>query len=127
MKEIFDKISNIFKLPRIPVTPTPSPLVLTGIPRRPGLRASMVAERIISRKQEAGLPVGVLDNGDPNPDEIMYRIVVEEIFKALEQEAVIEVAIRPGDQAVGAGGNAGGPVVVNSTTVTIGSGYGIIK
>lgn len=124
---MFDRIARLFKLPRIPVTPTPSPLVLTGVPRRPGLRASLVAERIIARKVEAGLPVGGLDNGDPNPDEIMYRIVVEEIFKAIEQEAIIEVAIRPGDQSVGAGGNAGGPVVVNSTTVTIGSGYGIIK
>lgn len=127
MKSIFTKIASLLKLPSVPNPPTPAPLILTGVAMRGGLRPDMIAERIILRKEEAGLPTGALDNGDPNPDEVMIRIIVEEVVKALQQDAVIEIATAPGTISNGAGGNAGGPVVVTSSQTSIGRGYGLIK
>ncbi|MFW6242694.1 MAG: hypothetical protein ACOC2W_00885, partial [bacterium] len=40
--------------------PVPTPIILVGVPRRSGLSPTKIASKIISRKREAGLPVGVL-------------------------------------------------------------------
>ena len=61
--------------------PVPAPLIMIGVPKRSGLSPSKISDEIIKRKAEAGLPIGVLPNGNANPDEIMERIRIEEIIK----------------------------------------------
>ena len=107
--------------------PIPTPLILLGTPRRSGLSATKIASRIIARKSEAGLPVGALPSGAINPDEIMERIRIEEIIKALQQEAIITVAIPPGTTLTAAGVSPSGPVSVFGTTITFTKGYGVIQ
>jgi len=121
----FDKIlklSSIGGPPSIPV-----PLILVGVAKRPGLSATKIASRIISRKSEAGLPVGVLPSGAVSPDEIMERIRIEEIIKALQQDAVITVAVPPGISLTAAGISAAGPVSVVGSTIYFAKGYGVIQ
>lgn len=110
-------------------TPTnvPTPLILIGAPRRSGLSPTAIASRIISRKSEAGLPVGALPSGGVSPDEIMERIRVEEIVKAFQQESIVSVAIPPGTTITGAGASPAGPVTVVGTTITLTNGFGIIQ
>ena len=108
-------------------TNVPTPLILFGAPKRPGLSATKIASRIIARKSEAGLPIGALPSGAIAPDEIMIRIIVEEIIKALQQEAVIPVAIPPGTTLIAAGASPAGPVNVFGNTITLTKGYGIIQ
>ena len=107
--------------------PIPVPLILVGVPQRSGLSAIKIATRIIARKSEAGLPVGVLPTGNSNPDEIMERIRIEEIVKALQEEAVISVAVPPGITLSAAGISPSGPVTVFGSTITFIKGYGIIQ
>lgn len=107
--------------------PVPVPLILVGVPQRSGLSAIKIATRIIARKSEAGLPVGVLPTGNSNPDEIMERIRIEEIVKALQEEAVISVAVPPGITLSAAGISPSGPVTVFGSTITFIKGYGIIQ
>ena len=121
----FDKIlklSSIGGPPSIPV-----PLILVGVAKRPGLSATKIASRIISRKSEAGLPVGVVPSGAVSPDEIMERIRIEEIIKALQQDAVITVAVPPGISLTAAGISAAGPVSVVGSTIYFAKGYGVIQ
>ena len=108
-------------------TTIPTPLILIGAPRRSGLSPTAIASRIISRKSEAGIPVGALPSGGVAPDEIMERIRVEEIIKAIQQESLISVAIPPGTVINAAGASAAGPVVVVGATVTITKGFGVIQ
>lgn len=110
-------------------TPTtvPTPLILVGAPRRSGLSPTAIASRIITRKSEAGLPVGALPSGGVAPDEIMERIRVEEIIKALQQEANITVAIPAGTTLTAAGTSPAGPVTVFGSTITLTTGFGIIQ
>jgi hypothetical protein len=107
--------------------PIPTPLILVGVPRRSGLSPTKIASNIIARKSEAGLPVGVLPSGAVNPDEIMERIRVEEIIKALQQDAKISVAIPPGITLTAAGVSPTGPVSVFGSTITFIKGYGVIQ
>lgn len=107
--------------------PIPTPLILVRTPLRAGLSPTKIASRIIARKPEAGLPVGALPSGETPPDEIMERIRVEEIVKALQQEAVISVAIPPGITLSAAGISPVGPVSVFGATITLSKGYGVIQ
>lgn len=107
--------------------PVPTPLILVGAPQRSGLSPIAIASRIIARKSEAGLPVGALPSGEISPEEIMWRIAVEEIIKAFQQEAIFTVAIPPGIAVSAAGISAAGPVTVAGSTIMPSKGYGIIQ
>ena len=121
----FDKILKLSSVGGPP--PVPAPLIIIGVPRRSGLSPLRVASRIIARKSEAGLPVGVLPSGAVSADEIMWRVAVEEIFKELQQNAIISVAIPPGISVTAAGISPTGPVSVFGATIMISRAYGIIQ
>ena len=121
----FDKILNLSSIGGPP--PIPTPLILVGVPQRAGLSPTKIASRIIARKSEAGLPVGVLPSGMVSPDEIMERIRIEEIVKALQEDAIISIAIPPGITLTAAGISAAGPVSVFGSTITFSKGYGVIQ
>ena len=125
-KSILSSLLNLFKLPTARSRSIPTPLILAST-SRPGLSPSKVAARIIQRQAEAGIPVGPLPSGEISPDEIMERIRVEEIIKAISTEAVVDVAIKPGTVIQGTGGNAGGPVQVAGTVIGIASGNAVVR
>lgn len=107
--------------------PIPTPLILVGVPSRPGLSPTKIASRIIARKSEAGLPVGALPSGGVAPDEIMERIRMEEMVKAIQQEMIISVGIPPGITLSAAGISPTGPVSVFGSTITYSKGYGVAQ
>jgi hypothetical protein len=121
----FDKILKLSSIGGPP--PIPTPLILFGVPRRSGLSPTKIASRIIARKSEAGLPVGVLPSGSIAPDEIMERIRAEEYIKAFQQDAIISVAIPAGISLSAAGISPTGPVSVFGSTIMFSKGYGIIQ
>jgi len=121
----FTKILSLSSLGGPPKIPTP--VILFGVPQRTGLSPTKIASKIISRKSEAGLPVGTLPSGAQSPDEIMWRIAVEEIIKAFQENAVITVAIPPGTTVQATGISAAGPVTVAGMTITYTKGYGVIQ
>ena len=121
----FSKILNLTSIGGPP--PIPTPLILVGVPLRPGLSPTKIASRIIARKSEAGLPVGALPSGGASPDEIMERIRIEEIVNALQDEAIISVAIPPGITLSAAGISPTGPVSVFGATILFAKGYGVIQ
>ncbi|MDA3780861.1 MAG: hypothetical protein PF487_11685 [Bacteroidales bacterium] len=121
----FAKVLNLSSMGGPPSVPTP--LILVGVPTRSGLSPTKIASNIISRKSEAGLPVGALPSGNINPDEIMERIRVEEIIKAIQQDMIISVAVPPGITLTAAGVSAAGPVSVFGSTIKLVKGYGIAQ
>lgn len=125
---IINTFNKILKVQTVGApTKLPAPLILVGTQRRPGLSPTKIASRIIARKSEAGLPVGALPSGGVSPDEIMERIRVEEIIKAIQQEMVITVAIPPGTTITGAGSSPSGPVSIVGSTITLTTGYGVAQ
>ena len=120
-KSVLKGLLNLFKIPMTTSQSMPTPLIL-ATKAKPGMSPSQIASRIIQRQSEAGGIVGPLPSGQTNPAEIMERIRVEEMVKALTSEARIDVAIQPGTAIQGTGGNAGGPVQVVGTIIGIASG-----
>lgn len=121
----FTKILNLSSIGGPP--PIPTPLILIGVPLRAGLSPTKIASNIIARKSEAGLPVGALPSGQISPDEIMERIRIEEIVKALQQDAIISVVIPPGITLTAAGISPTGPVSVFGSTIILSKGFGVIQ
>jgi len=121
----FNKILNLSSIGGPP--PVPTPLMLVGVPMRSGLSPTKIASKIIARKSEAGLPVGALPSGAISPDEMMERIRIEEIVKALQEDALISVAIPPGITLTAAGISPTGPVSVFGSTIIFSKGYGVMQ
>jgi len=121
----FTKVLNLSSIGGPP--PVPTPLILVGVPLRAGLSPTKISSRIIARKSEAGLPVGALPSGTINPDEIMERIRIEEIVKAIQQDMIISVGIPPGITLTAAGISPTGPVSVFGSTITFTKGYGVAQ
>jgi hypothetical protein len=120
-KSVLAGLLSLFKIPMTMSQTMPTPLIL-ATKAKPGMSPSQIASRIIKRQSEAGLPVGPLPSGKTSPGEIMERIRIEEMVKALTSEARIDVAMQPGTSIQGTGGNAGGPVQVVGTVIGIASG-----
>ena len=121
----FTKILNLSSIGGPPIVPTP--LILIGVPQRSGLSPIKMASNIIAGKSKAGLPVGALPSGGVSPDEIMERIRMTEIVRALQQDAVVTVAIPPGITLSAAGISPTGPVTVFGSTIRFVGGYGVIQ
>lgn len=128
IETLLSGFNKILKLQSIgAATPIPTPLIYVGVPRRQGLSPIKIASRIISRKNEAGIPVGPLPSGDVNPDEMMWRIAIEEIIRGIQQDAVVFVSVPPGLTLTASGISPAGPVTVFGSTITFGMGYGAIQ
>tara|TARA_R110002020_G_scaffold447550_3_gene659937 strand:- start:1550 stop:1963 length:414 start_codon:yes stop_codon:yes gene_type:complete len=119
-------LKNAFSPPKQLKT-IPSGLILLGAKFRGGLSSIDIASKIIERKKEIGIGIGPLPSGARNIDIQMEVIRVEEIVNALTTNAVIEIEIPPGIQLTAAGGNAGGPIVVQGATVQLIKAKGIIR
>jgi hypothetical protein len=125
---ILSAFNKILKIQTVGVpTNVPSPLILIGAPQRPGLSPTKIASRIIERKSEAGLPVGALPSGGVSPDELMERIRIEEIIKAIQEEMIITIVTPPGTTVTASGTSPAGPVTVFGTTITTTRGFGIAQ
>lgn len=124
-RSILDALKNLFKIPNLPSTNIiESNLLAFGGGNKPGLSADKIAARIISRKAEAGLPTGQLEGGAVAPDELMEKIRMEEIIKAITEDMRMDVCTRPGAQLEAKGANAGGPIQVLGTIISTSCGHG---
>ena len=124
---VLDTLLAGFSIPEEPVAPLPPPLIILGGKLRPGISTISVVSNVIARQTEAGLPVGDVFADGPNTNELMVKIIVEEIVNTLLNECVVNVVIDPGIPVIVTGANAGGPVVSMGYTTLYGTGNGIIR
>ena len=127
LKSVLDAISALLRTSISSAPIIPPPLILVGGAQRPGMNSRLITTRIITRKSEAGAPVGPLSSGSESVDEKMERIRIEEIVNSWISEARITIVIPPGTPVTTVGGNAGGPVLSQGVTTNYTQGYGIIQ
>lgn len=86
------------------------------------MSSSKTIAAILSRRSEAGI-------NPLSPEmEKLIRIIVEEIFNSIQQDARLSIAINPGIPITSAGvGNLGAPVISQGATTQPGSGTGVIN
>ena len=127
-KEITGIIKKTLDSSRIPAMNVPPLLLTMGGQFRPGISATLIASRIISRQTEAGAPYGPSADGNANISEAMERIRIEEIVDALKNESKVQVTIPKGAiQIIAQGASAAGPVTVEGSNPKVINAYGIIQ
>lgn len=94
---------------------------------RPGLNAEVLANSIVSRFKEIGIPSGPLANGGQNVMEAFVVVLCEEIIDAIQNDMRVDVGIFPGGTVNANGANAGGPVAAVGATITAQEGVGIAR
>lgn len=126
-KDLLKSIIGVFKIPDVPAPPIP-PYIILKSSLNAGLSARKTASNIIARQSEAGAPFGPMPSGADNISEKMEQIRVEEIIKALQEDARITVVIPPGILVNGTAISPVGPLPVVGATVTpFHQGYGVIQ
>lgn len=116
-KDLLKSILSLFKIPDIPSPPIPPNLILKSLDN-PCLSPRKIASNIISRQSEAGAPFGPMPSGNDNVAEKMEQIRVEEIIKAIHEDARVTVVIPPGILVNGTAMSPVGPLPVIGTTVS---------
>ena len=126
--KICSTINQIIEKLTIPFAYIQPEILVCSAIRRPGLSAIAIVSNIISRKSEAGAPVGLSADGTPNVEEAVERIRIEEIVKGIKKRSRVQIGIPIGGIKIKAtGGNAGGPIEVFGFNITAAHGDGILS
>jgi hypothetical protein len=94
---------------------------------RSGLNSEVLANSIVSRFKEIGLPSGPLVNGAPNVMEAFVLVLCEEFINALQNDMRVDIGIYPGGTVNANGANAGGPVACVGATINPQKGVGVAR
>lgn len=110
---IAQSVENVLSKARIPAQTAPViPLYCEGM-LRPGLSATVLASKIISRLPEIGIPTGPNPDGSENIVNKFVMVMCEEFVNALKNDAVVNTSLPTGKISItGTGGNVGGPVQI---------------
>lgn len=128
INKIADGIEKAFSVVRPALQVIPPILLICEIYQRPGLSAIALASSIIKRLPEAGIETGVNNDGSPNKINQFVRVLSEQIIQEIKDNARVTCVVEPGTiNSIGTGGNAGGPVVVNSVNTIPMNVMGIIQ
>lgn len=128
IKKISDQVGDAFKSVRQPLNSLPAILLLCEAYQRPGLSAIALATAIIQRLPEAGIDIGVNNDGSPNKVAQFVRIMCEEIVTEIKDNARVSCGVIPGGvNVVGSGANAAGPVAITAVNAAPVSVDGIVQ
>lgn len=121
IKEICNVLQSTINLyTRKAFTPIPSLITLCSLAQRPGLSVLTSTANIIKSQACFGAPTGDLPDGSPNMMNAFINETVKEIFRALQEDGVVQLSLGPGDIVVtSTGGNAGGPVTTVGTLMAV--------
>lgn len=126
MKQILRMLNNLIKVPSTRSVDLPSPFIVSAN-QREGISPIKITNAVLEKKKELGLVTGTYDDGTPNYDDIIIQEIVTQVVKSIQEDAKITVAIPPGIPVTASGGNAGGPLVAQGSTVSFARGGAIIQ
>lgn len=129
LETITNSIKNLFNSSlRSPAKIIPGIILICSLARRPGLSCLISFGNIIQEMDKNGIPTDNLPDGTPNLMNKMVKSVVCEVFRALKEDANIQVGIAPGSVNIMAtGGNAGGPVTVLGSNINVATGNALLQ
>lgn len=112
IKEISEVIKRVFDKPLKPANAIPAILMICSLMKRSGLSVMRSSAKIITDQSKFGAPTGALPDGSENKMNALINVIVDEVYRALREDANIQVAIAPNAITVQTNGaNAAGPVV----------------
>jgi hypothetical protein len=129
ISKVLKLILGAFNLPQKPAPTIPPFLLLVGAELRPGMSARDLSANIISRLEaDAGIPMGDIFGDGPNAISSAMLIQAQEQVSHIQTKAKISTVIKPGSiQITAVGGNAGGPIVVQGSNISITQNSGVVQ
>lgn len=118
---MFNKVRG--SAPQIP----PMLMALGGL-QRPGLSTVVSVGNIVKSLTKHGIPTEAAEDGSENKTVAVVIAIVEEIYRAIHQDANIQIALRPGAiNVITSGANSGGPMISQGINTNFASGTAIIQ
>jgi hypothetical protein len=119
ISQICQTIKNYFSNTRPPVERIPTLLLACSLVKRPGLSTITSVANIVKDLNMLCINTGPMPDGSPNLTVAYTYAVVNEIYRALKMDSVVQVAINPNSINVVVGGNMGtNPMPVDGSGIT---------
>ena len=126
--DISNTLKSLFDFTRQPAPEIPGMLMAIGCSQKPGLSTAVSIGNIVKRLNKHSIPTDPLPDGSENKTVQVCIAIVDEIYRAIRQDANIQVSHMPGAISITAtGANAGGPVVSQGININFSKGQGIIQ
>lgn len=126
--DISNSIKSLFNITRQPAPEIPGMLMAIGCTQKPGLSTVVSTGNIVKALSKHNIPTDPLPDGSENKTVALVIAVVEEVFRAIREDANIQVAHMPGAISVlSTGANSGGPVVSQGININFSKGQAIIQ
>jgi hypothetical protein len=129
ISQVLKLLLGAFNLVQKPAQTIPPFLLLAGAELRPGMSGRDLAANVISRMEsDAGIPMGDIFGDGPNAISSAMLIQAQEQISHIQTKAKVTSVIKPGSvQITAVGGNAGGPIVVQGSNVSLTQNSGILQ
>ena len=128
ISDISNIIKSLFDITRQPAPEIPGMLMAIGCSQKPGLSSVVSVGNIVKALSKHNIPTDPLPDGTENKTVVYTMAIVEEVFRALREDANIQVAHTPGAISVlTTGANSGGPVVSQGVNINFSKGQAIIQ
>ena len=119
IKQICESITKLFTNALPPFPQLPRILLVCSMIKRQGLSAIRSTSNIVKDLNKLGIPTGPMPDGSPNLTVAFAFASTKENFRALKQDASVQVAVQPGSMMItGFGANAGGPVNIQGVNTS---------
>jgi hypothetical protein len=126
--DISNSIKSLFNVTRQPAPEIPGMLMAIGCTQKPGLSTVVSTGNIVKAISKHNIPTDPMPDGSENKTVAYTIAVVEEIFRAIREDANIQVAHMPGAISILAtGANSGGPVVSQGININFSKGQAIVQ
>lgn len=129
LDSVIKSLKNMFETNlRKPANLIPTIILICGLARRPGLSCILSTGNIIQDISKKGIPTDDLPDGNPNLMNQLISAVVCETYRAIKEDANVQVAFAPGSiNVMATGGNAGGPVTCVGPNINFAAGKALIQ
>ena len=128
ISDIASLIKALFNTTRQPAPEIPGALMAIGCTQKPGLSTVVSTGNIVKALSKHDIPTDPLPDGTENKTVALTIAIVEEIYRAIREDANIQVAYAPGMITVlSNGANSAGPVVSQGVNINFAKGHAVVQ
>lgn len=126
--DISNALKELFNITRQPAPEIPGMLMAIGCMQKPGLSTAVSIGNIVKRLNKHSIPTDPLPDGTENKTVQFALAIVDEVYRAIREDANIQIAYAPGSISILAtGANAAGPVVSQGININFSKGQGVVQ
>ena len=118
IKSVLDPINNLLDGISKPTSQIPPLLISIAGLCKPGLSAIKSTGNVIAKMNEIGIETGPAPDGSQNQGVALVNAIFEEMYRAMRQDANIQLGVPVGGAGIiGFGANSGGPVIIHGFNI----------